>query len=68
MHREQLADVVPVERDQVGHLLSLGLGELEPLSGLDLEADVSGRGESHRLTRFENGGCLAHVRTDFLRE
>jgi hypothetical protein len=63
MHREQFADVVPVERDQIGDLLALGLGELEPLSGLDLEADVSGRRESRRLTRFENGCCTVHVRT-----
>src|SRR3954469_25420293 len=67
MHREQLADIVPVERDQIGDLLALGLGELEPLSGLDLEADVSGRGKSRRLTRFENGCCTVHVRTNVLR-
>ena len=67
MHREQFADVVPVERDQIGDLLALGLGELEPLSGLDLEADVSGRRESCRFTRFENGCCTVHVRTNVLR-
>src|SRR3954469_20194230 len=67
MHREQLADIVPVERDQIGDLLALGLGELEPLSGLDLEADVSGRGKSRRLARFENGCCTVHVRTSVLR-
>jgi hypothetical protein len=46
MHREQLADVIPIERDQIGDLLSLGLGELEPLSGVDLEADVRPERES----------------------
>jgi hypothetical protein len=63
MHREQFAHVVAIERDQIGDLLSFGLGELEPLSGLDLETDVSARGERHRLSRLENGGCTAHRRT-----
>src|SRR5262249_62108681 len=53
MHREELANVVAIERDQIGDLFSLGLGELELLPGLDLEADVPARGEGHRLTRTE---------------
>ena len=34
MHREQLPRIVPVERDQVGDLLALGLGHLEALARL----------------------------------
>jgi len=48
MHREQLAHVVAVERDEIGDLLALGLGEPEPLPGVDLEADIAGRGQGDR--------------------
>jgi|SRR5436190_9243357 hypothetical protein len=60
MHRQQLAHVIAIERDEIGDLLTLGLGELELLASLDLEADVPGRSEGDRLTRMKNGGCAAH--------
>ncbi len=60
MHRQELACVVAVERDQVGDLLALGLGELEPLSCLDLEADIARGRQRHRLTQHEDSGGTAH--------
>src|SRR5262245_35998964 len=60
MHRQQLARIVAVERDQIGDLLAFGLGELQALSGLDLETDVAGRRQRDRLSRLEDRGCLAH--------
>jgi hypothetical protein len=41
-HREQLARIVAVEGHEIGDLLALGLGHLEALALLDLEADVAG--------------------------
>ena len=45
MHREQFADVVPVERDQIGDLLTLGLASLN-LRPASISKLISAGGES----------------------
>jgi hypothetical protein len=52
MHAEELAHVVAIERDEVGDLLSLRLGEAQPLTSFDLEADVSTRCNHDRGSRL----------------
>src|SRR6185295_19438947 len=66
MHRQQLTHVISIERNEVGDLFSFGLGHLESLASLDLEADVSSRRHGNWLTRMKNGGCAAHDAKDLL--
>src|SRR5215467_14265257 len=66
MHRQQLANVVAIERDEIGDLFSLGLAQLEPAAGLDLETDVPAWRERDGLARTKHGGCAAHDEMTFL--
>src|SRR5262245_20705045 len=61
VHRQKLARVVAVERDQVGDLLALRLGHLEALSRLDLEAVDAGRRQGYGLAEFQNCGGFRHA-------
>jgi hypothetical protein len=52
MHAQELAHVIAIERDEVRDLLSLRLGEAQPLTSFDLEADVSTRRNRGRHPRL----------------
>jgi hypothetical protein len=62
MHAEQLAHVIAIERDEVRDLLSLRLGEAQPLTSFDLEADVSTGRNRSRHPRFQYRGRTAHLK------
>jgi hypothetical protein len=61
MHREQLANIVAVEGNEIRDLLAFRLGETHSLASFDLEADVSGRRQGDRYAGGENRGCARHA-------
>ena len=60
MHAEEFAHVIAIEGDEVGDLLSLRLGKAQPLTGFDLEADVSARRNHDRDPRLQHRACTTH--------
>src|SRR5262249_37277704 len=60
MHAQELAHVIAIERDEVRDLLSLRLGEAQPLTSFDLEADVSTRRNHDRHPRLQYRARTAH--------
>src|SRR5262249_622634 len=60
MHAQELAHVIAIERDEVRDLLSLRLGEAQPLTSFDLEADVSTRRNHDRHPRLQLPPRTAH--------
>jgi hypothetical protein len=61
MHRQQFANIVAIEGNQVRYLFALRLGEPKALAGFDLETDVPGRRQRHRNTGLQHGCCFAHA-------
>src|SRR5260370_36437478 len=54
MHAQELAHIIATKRDEVRDLLALRLGDAQPLTGLDLEADVSTRNHRDRHPRLQD--------------
>src|SRR5262249_44622079 len=61
MHAQQLAHVIAIERDEVRDLLSLRLGEAQPLTSFDLEADVAARRNRGRNPRLQHRARTTHA-------
>jgi hypothetical protein len=64
MHRQHFANVISIERDQIGDLFAFGLGQLEPIACFDFKTDVSRWGQGDSLTWAKNCGCTVHEDKD----
>src|ERR1700724_798640 len=63
MHAQELAHIIATKGDEVRDLLALRLTDAQPLTGLDLEADVSTRNHRDRHPRLQDRARTTHLKS-----